>query len=234
MMRLYVLISVFLAIGIAAIPVTALFIIGFPVPMAAQTNFTAPAPSMQQDDIWSQTFYFPDSPVTAIALRPGTFGRRSRGVVTAWIGPELETGGNKRSGREFTIDISALDDSRVQVFHFPAVQYEPGTRGILLLTGTEIPSHDIFTLWQNTQNIYSDGRFTVNGHHQPGDLYFKILTPIRGFDIFRMIKSRWQSGLPSIWANFAWPVLPAMLWPIALAVALAFLLKQNERKQAIL
>lgn len=228
MVRRYMLVSGFLAGIITAVPLMALFLFGLPVPVVFQSKFDSPVLPLGQDDIWTQTFFFPDRPVTGIAFRPGTYGRRSQGTVMVWIGAEsdFESDNRQFSGRRINVDIDDLEDSKPQMFYFPAVQYDSGTRGVLAFIGTDIPTSNAFTLWHHSQDLYPDGDFSLNGNQQQGDIFFKILSPVRGLDIFRMIKSRWLSGIqtPGIWQ-----VLSVVLWAVSLAIGLYFLVVNQKR-----
>lgn len=228
MARRHVFVSAFLAVTITVMPLAALYLFGLAVPSVFQSKFDSPAPSLHQGDIWTQTFFFPDMPVTGITLRPGTYGGGGFGVVTAWIGPEsdFEAGDSRLSGREFIIDIERTDDSKPQTYRFSSVRYEKGTPGVLVLVGTDIPPKNVFTLWQHSENKYPDSYFSINGNRQRGDIFFKILSPVRGLDIFRMIKSRWQSGFR---IESAWPILSIFLWIAALSTGLYLLLSCRDQ-----
>jgi hypothetical protein len=224
-------VSAIIATVVAAGPIFAVFIGGLSVPMVYQMKFNSPVSPMRQGDTWIQTFYFPDRPIDSLALRPGTYGRRTEGTVTVWIGAAyIPRSSNKKAfGREFSIDLGKLSDSCLQTFDFPAIQLESGTRGVIRFSGTDI-RNESFTLWKNKNNAYPDGTFTINGQVQKGDLVFKIFSRVHGLDALRMIKSRWQNDLPGVWANLLWPIAASLMIFGCLFVWLMMLCCGNRRR----
>lgn len=221
--------SAFLAAAAGFAPILAIPLLGFDVPTASQVEHDSPAPALRQGDTWSQTFYFPDRPVTGVALRPGTYGGGHSGYVTGRIEPLFfagRTAAPAASMREFTIPVNNLRDNHWHSFHFAPLPPMDAAAGILRLTGTALPEENAFTLWRNTRDTFSDGVFTINGDRQLGDLCFSILCRIRGLDAARMVKSRWQENRTGRSINILWVLLPALTMPAILLIGLLTLLRQ--------
>ena len=215
--------SLFLAVIAGFAPIVAIALPGFDVPTASQAQFDSAAPPLRQGETWSQTFYFPDRPVTGVALRPGTYGRRQSGRITARIGPVFYAAAptiQAPSVREFIIDTESLQDNRWHSFSFASLPAMDGAAGVLRLTGMVLPDEDSFTLWRNTRENFPDGVFAMDGRRQSGDICFKILSRVSGPDAVRMLKGRWQAGKPKRWTHVMWPLLPALLWPLGMAAGL--------------
>lgn len=197
------------AITVVVGPIIVLLVNGILVPMVYQMEFTSPVMPMRSGDTWTQTFYLPDRPIEAFSLRPATYGQNAEGTVTVWIGAaQIPPAASATAfGRELSIDLGKLRDNRIHTFRFPPLQLEPGTIGVIRLLGTDIRKDESFTLWKNTANAYPDGSLIVNEQIQRGDLFFKIYSRFRGLDALRMLKSRWQIGLPGVWTNVLWPII---------------------------
>ncbi|MBN1295269.1 hypothetical protein JXA80_00725 [bacterium] len=185
------------------LPVLFIPLYGVLVPTAAQPNYSSPGPSLTRDSEWVQTFLFPDRPVSAVALRLGTFRRRAKGQVVGSVGPA-----------PLVIDLSSIRDNRWKTFCFEPFQQPPGTPCILRLRGERLPETTQITFWRNMHERFPDGGLTIDGVPQPGDLTFKILCRVRGLDVLRMLKTRWQAERPPPWNHPSLPVILAGCWAI--------------------
>lgn len=212
---------------IAALLLLSVPLRGYLVPTAAQPGFNAPAPPLTAENVWVQSFIFPDRPVSAVALRPGTYGRRLKGQVIGTIGylPDVEMQTDSPSVRRFTIDLDAVGNNRWYICRFSTLDLSPGIPAGIRLSGETLPEATEITFWQNTENAFPDGVFMVDDRIVPGDLAFEVLCRVRGLDVIRMIKSRWMTGRTGLWRSTLLPGLLGLLWIAGFAFLTAVLWK---------
>ncbi|HPQ40664.1 MAG TPA: hypothetical protein PLV45_09855 [bacterium] len=197
---------------IALLPILAVPIIGYDVPTAAQPDFNAPAPPLTRDSAWVQTFIAPDLPVSAVALRPGTYGVTLKGKINGRVGYLTDIESNGPSVRSWHIDLGTVENNRWYICRFPSMDPVPGRPAAIRLSGEDLPGDAAVTFWRNTADAFPDGIFLIDDQIQQGDLSFKVLCRVRGLDILRMIKSRWMENRPGIWKRAAVPILLLVMW----------------------
>lgn len=221
----------FPAFFIGLLPVLCIPVIGYRVPTAAQPDFNAPAPEMTPHSEWLQTFLFPGRPVSAVELRPGTYGRELRGQVTGTVGAIIDIHSTEKpsSVRQFKIALDSIRNNHWHVFRFSPLDLPAGTPSGIRLDGKSLHENMPVTFWRHTQNLFPDGEFIVSDRIQKGDLAFKVLCKVRGLDILRMIKSRWSHNRPLLWKNPLWLIVLIPCWGIGFAAVIQSLRREWPR-----
>lgn len=125
-----------------------------------------------------------------------SFVSRTGTIDKVWLNPSPLREGPSRSvsvailddaGRELSVassEIAPVSDPYLwSTVRIPAISVPAGTR-LILSVSSDAPD---LRLRANSSDAYADGRLTVNGTAQPGDLAFRV----RGHDPLRIVDELW-------------------------------------------
>jgi hypothetical protein len=194
-----------------------LLVIGLPVSIVQQKDFSIPCPPIAQDLSVSQSFTCSGAGFQSIALRFGTYRRVNHGLIKGTISVKKSRDSSANLERQFDIPLDALEDNQWHTITFLPLFPAAESEGVITLHGVDIPPGNEVTLWQTQDDAYPPGHLSFGDRRLSGDAAFKIIGQVRSTDLLKLWIDRWKKA-KSGWYFIIW--IPFLLTVILLSALL--------------